>query len=831
MGSLRKIASTFRAWLALGLIATTVSAARADQPAATSSVCNTVNNCSFEAGTLTGWIASDIASPSYPMQVGGAGQSPGNSLFTSAPTDGNFAALNGFNGAGPGVIRLVQDISLPVTATAITFDYRAGWDMLGFPGSTQARAFIVDIEPGGGGPPMASSMILTADPHTRNLDTGNLSASIPVSTFQGQSIRVVFRWFIPENNTGPAFFQLDHVNVTVATTPTPPLLYGTSKAGSLFTVDLTTGAATYVGTIPIGSTEIEYDPTSHRAFVHAAEPSFAGQEFNINTGAAIGLPIVNNYSFSGLEWVGSTLYGTEINGPCANSYLRILNPWTGTSTLVGATGVTGPITGLAYHQPSGTMYGIGTGGCYAIKNLYQINLNTGLATVVGMLPFEAGSLEFGPDGNLYAGGTGQWGGLLYRIDRNNGNSLLVGETGFPDITGLTYVPPPPSDPCAGMVWETRASFSDPRASGAGIENGSASLIGSTIYVSHGTRATDSHWLSVYDIATNTWTHGGLSIPDAPVARSDLAGAAALGRHYAIGGRSGMSNLEEFNPLNATWATRAPLPTGRGGLGAATFANKIYAIGGRSGADLGQGTIYATNQIYKPLENTWTTLAPMPIPVSDNQATIAYAAKVYVFGGMDGGGYKNSVQIYDIAGDSWTLGTPMPTARAAAMAGVINGRIAVFGGYNGSSSLTTTEIYDPANDSWSTGPSMPVPLSEMAQGVTWDSKGIYAIGSGPFGACGTTVLRLHCVATPVAVPTAELTESFTIAPGPNPSRGAVDIRFALPGPTAVACEIVDVTGRHVWGTEQRSLAAGVHSFRWDGSTRSGSGAARGVISYA
>jgi flagellar hook assembly protein FlgD len=116
---------------------------------------------------------------------------------------------------------------------------------------------------------------------------------------------------------------------------------------------------------------------------------------------------------------------------------------------------------------------------------------------------------------------------------------------------------------------------------------------------------------------------------------------------------------------------------------------------------------------------------------------------------------------------------------------------------------------------------------MAQGVTWDASGIYAIGSGPFGACGTTVLRLHCIATPVAVPTSELSASFAIAPGPNPSRGAVDIRFSLPGPTAVACEIVDVTGRHVWGAEQRSLPAGVHTFHWDGMARSGSNAAQGV----
>jgi len=47
--------------------------------------------------------------------------------------------------------------------------------------------------------------------------------------------------------------------------------------------------------------------------------------------------------------------------------------------------------------------------------LYTINLITGAATTVASTAIQAGSLEFGPDGLLYAGGTGSNGGNLYRI--------------------------------------------------------------------------------------------------------------------------------------------------------------------------------------------------------------------------------------------------------------------------------------------------------------------------------------------------------------------------------------------------------------------------------
>ena len=191
--------------------------------------CNIANNaalnCGFETGGFPPWIPQDIPAPFFPLQVGTGGTSPGFGLFTSAPTEGNFAVLNGFDGDGPGSIFVSQDIVLVATADNLTFDYRAGWDysVVGCI-ATQDRIFRVHIEPAGGGPPLQTTVVFTAPAsQCTNLDTGNLVGTVDISPFVNTPVRIVFEWFIPESFTGPAFFQLDNV---LAHSPVPVELMG-----------------------------------------------------------------------------------------------------------------------------------------------------------------------------------------------------------------------------------------------------------------------------------------------------------------------------------------------------------------------------------------------------------------------------------------------------------------------------------------------------------------------------------------------------------------------------------------------------------------------------
>ena len=210
-------------------------------------------------------------------------------------------------------------------------------------------------------------------------------------------------------------------------------LYASSREGALVTLNLATGLGSFVGYIPYGSNEIEYDPVSGRAFSQLPDGYFYGIEFDVATGAGIGSPIYDGGSYTGLEWVGPQLYGTVIYGGGGSSELRILQPFTGASTYVGSTG-RGPISGLAYDPASGILYGIDGGSGHA--SLLSINRSTGAASVIGLTSFQAGSLEFGPDGALYGGGTGANAGQLFRINKNTGVSTFVGSTGLASVTGL-----------------------------------------------------------------------------------------------------------------------------------------------------------------------------------------------------------------------------------------------------------------------------------------------------------------------------------------------------------------------------------------------------------
>ena len=226
-------------------------------------------NGSFETGDLTGWTVKELtpaSNPSLPLSVHRAGvEYPAASFlawpyfivldyFTSAPTDGQYAALNDFNGDDPvtsGTSQYVnrrelsQDITLPATTTTLQFDYRAAWELFRF-SNTRDRTFSVDIEPAGGGATLRSQTILVAPVNTYEEDTGHPSGGVgdyppgivDLSSFASQSVRLKFVWNIPEPGTGFGFFQLDNVRLNTSSNPNiPPVVTVTSPSnGSITTV-------------------------------------------------------------------------------------------------------------------------------------------------------------------------------------------------------------------------------------------------------------------------------------------------------------------------------------------------------------------------------------------------------------------------------------------------------------------------------------------------------------------------------------------------------------------------------------------------------------------
>jgi hypothetical protein len=223
-------------------------------------------------------------------------------------------------------------------------------------------------------------------------------------------------------------------------------LYGAGPDGFLIRIDVATGAGTLVATLPSlctqsgnAVTEIEFSNVSRRAFAQCGGPSFSGFEIDPDTGAALSPEIPNGSTFTGLEAIGSLWYGASITAPSGPSTLHTLDPFTGSSTPIGPTGVNGPLSGIAHDRRSGVVYAISAGG--PPSSLYTLNLTTGAATLVGATGIVAGSLEFGPDDRLYAGGGGANAGNLYVVNPLTGAATLVGPSGFTTLSGLMLFDP------------------------------------------------------------------------------------------------------------------------------------------------------------------------------------------------------------------------------------------------------------------------------------------------------------------------------------------------------------------------------------------------------
>jgi len=194
---------------------------------------------------------------------------------------------------------------------------------------------------------------------------------------------------------------------------------------------------------------------------------------------------------------------------------------------------------------------------------------------------------------------------------------------------------------------------------------------------------------------------------------------------------------------SVWSKHAPIPRKSEEFSFATANDKIYLFGGNPGGD--HAAPPGLVQEYDPAGDRWTVKKPMPFP-THHLAVVGFAGKIYLFGGaiqpQPGGPNQlpvNNSWEYDPVADSWKALAPLPTARMAAVAAEVNGKIYVLGGasvHPGAKlvslgpkvphrSLNINEAYDPATNTWQARMPMPTPRNHAAIGVI-DGK-IYVIG--------------------------------------------------------------------------------------------------------
>jgi N-acetylneuraminic acid mutarotase len=260
---------------------------------------------------------------------------------------------------------------------------------------------------------------------------------------------------------------------------------------------------------------------------------------------------------------------------------------------------------------------------------------------------------------------------------------------------------------------------------------SASVVDGKIYTIGGcTQAVYQEYLSTveaYDIATDTW----IKKADLPTGRARLSTSVVNSKIYAIGGsphpHTDLSTVEVYDPATDNWTRKADMPTARCWLSTCVVNGKIYAFGGKIESS---ATMVSTVEEYDPVSNIWIKKADMPtarMALSTNVVN----GKIYAIGGVAAGGGAgpslSTVEVYDPSTNTWTKKANMPTARANASAGALNGKIYVIGGSTGWSTVfSTLEVYDSATDTWAKGPDMPTARSAGPSAGVVDGK-VYVIG--------------------------------------------------------------------------------------------------------
>jgi hypothetical protein len=238
--------------------------------------------------------------------------------------------------------------------------------------------------------------------------------------------------------------------------------------------------------------------------------------------------------------------------------------------------------------------------------------------------------------------------------------------------------------------------------------------------------------------TISWTRG-LGLPSA---RGGLALAnGSDGRVYVMGGQtlSKVINATVYSSTGgAPWLQRASLPGRRTDLAAVgTPDGRIFAIGGAVYAS-GAYSPTVTVQIYNIASNTWTSGPPLPAPRSELAAALGADGRIYAFGGYSAGPRREAFSLdpNNLAA-GWTTLPPMPAPHElpSAVTGP-DGTMYVIGGWDGSRDLTRVEAYNPTAGVWS----CTVPLATARSwspsiGTTW---GMATFG----GAKGTTLLGSH-----------------------------------------------------------------------------------------
>ncbi|XP_075994228.1 kelch-like protein 40b [Genypterus blacodes] len=155
---------------------------------------------------------------------------------------------------------------------------------------------------------------------------------------------------------------------------------------------------------------------------------------------------------------------------------------------------------------------------------------------------------------------------------------------------------------------------------------------------------------------------------------------------------------QYDPASSDWVGMPPIPSPRFLFGLADAESAIFVVGGKELKE--QERTLDSVLVYDRLAETWTESAPLPYPVYGH-ATVSHNGVVYVIGGKaDDKSCLRTVCAFDAKRFEWEELAPMKLARSLCGATVHEDKIYVMAGVTDSGLTDSVEVYDIATDTWS-----------------------------------------------------------------------------------------------------------------------------------
>ncbi|KAG7455528.1 hypothetical protein MATL_G00257650 [Megalops atlanticus] len=180
---------------------------------------------------------------------------------------------------------------------------------------------------------------------------------------------------------------------------------------------------------------------------------------------------------------------------------------------------------------------------------------------------------------------------------------------------------------------------------------------------------------------------------------------------------------QFDPMSSDWLGMPPLPSPRCLFGLAEAENSIFVVGGK---ELKEGEHALDSvMIYDRQSFKWGESDPLPYEVYGH-GTVSHDGLVYVIGGK--GQSKKCLRrvcVYNPKKFEWKDLAPMKTARSLFGITIHKGKIYVATGVTDKGLTSTVELYDIASNTWSDFAEFPQERSSLS--LVSMAGSLYAIG--------------------------------------------------------------------------------------------------------